>query len=72
MDGDFYESTKVVFEELYDQVVPGGALIVDDYGSFEGCRKATEEFFAMRCIRPHLVYVDHGIRYFIKPNDQPR
>ncbi len=72
MDGDFYESTKVVFEELYDQVVPGGALIVDDYGSFEGCRKATEEFFATRGMRPHLVYVDHGIRYFIKPNDHSK
>ena len=31
LDGDFYESTKVVFEALYDQVVPGGLIIVDDY-----------------------------------------
>ena len=70
MDGDFYESTKVAFEELYDQVVSGGALIIDDYGSFEGCRTATDEFFAKRGIRAHLVYVDHSIRYFIKPNER--
>lgn len=68
MDGDFYESTKVVFEELYDQVVAGGAVIIDDYGSFQGCRKATEEFFSIRHIQPHIVYVEHGIRYFIKPD----
>lgn len=67
MDGDFYESTKIVFEELYDQVVAGGAVIIDDYGSFQGCRKATEEFFLLRHIQPHIVYVDYGIRYFIKP-----
>lgn len=68
MDGDFYESTKIVFEELYDQVVAGGAVIIDDYGSFQGCRKATEEFFSIRHIQPHIVYVEHGIRYFIKPD----
>jgi len=67
LDGDFYESTKVVFEALYDQVVPGGAVIIDDYGSFEGCRIATHEMFAANGINPHLVYVDNGIRYFIKP-----
>jgi hypothetical protein len=72
MDGDFYESTKVVFEELYDQVVPNGVVIIDDYGSFEGCRTATDKFFAMHGIRSHLVYVEHGIRYFTKSNDQSK
>jgi len=67
MDGDFYDSTKVVFEQLYDQVVEGGVVIIDDYGSFEGCRRATEEFFAMRRIKAHLVYVENNIRYFVKP-----
>ena len=67
MDGDFYDSTKVVFEELYDQVSEGGVVIVDDFGSFQGCRRATEEFLASRKIHVHLVYVENGIRYFIKP-----
>lgn len=66
-DGDFYESTKVVFDELYDQVVPGGIVVIDDYGSFQGCRRATEEFFVARNIKPHVVYVENGIRYFVKP-----
>lgn len=67
MDGDFYDSTKVVFEELYDQVVEGGVVIIDDYGSFEGCRRATEEFLALRRIKAHMVYVENSIRYFVKP-----
>lgn len=65
-DGDFYESTKVVFDSLYDQVLPGGIVVIDDYGSFQGCRRATEELFAARNIKAHLVYVENGIRYFVK------
>lgn len=55
LDGDFYDSTKVVFDELYDQVVEQGVIIIDDYGSFQGCRRATEELFAARNIKAHLV-----------------
>lgn len=65
-DGDFYESTKCVFDSLYGQVVQGGIVVIDDYGSFQGCRRATEEFFVSRNIKPHLVYVENGIRYFVK------
>jgi hypothetical protein len=67
MDGDFYDSTKVVFEELYDQVVEGGVVIIDDYGRFQGCRRATEEFLAEKRIEAHLIYVENSIRYFVKP-----
>ena len=68
LDGDFYGSTKVVLEELYDQVVSGGVVIIDDYGAFEGCRKAVNEFLVSRSKDPvHLVVVDRSIRYFIKP-----
>lgn len=66
LDGDLYESTKVALDQLYDQVVYGGVVIIDDYGSFEGCRKAIEDLFSVRGFRPHLYYVEHGIRYFIR------
>ena len=67
MDGDFYDSTKVVFGEFYDQVADNGIIIIDDYGAFQGCKLATEEFLAARSIKAHLVYVENNIRYFIKP-----
>ncbi|MAZ41041.1 hypothetical protein CL654_02900 [bacterium] len=44
LDGDWYESTKVCLEELYDQVELGGYIIIDDYGAWEGCRRAVHEF----------------------------
>lgn len=68
LDGDFYDSTKVVFSELYDQVADNGVIIIDDYGVFQGCRQATDEFFTSRSIQPHLIYVENGIRYFVKPS----
>jgi O-methyltransferase len=67
IDGDFYDSTLCVLDELYDNVSKGGVIILDDYGNFEGSRKATHFFFKCRKITPFLHYVDHSIRYFIKP-----
>jgi hypothetical protein len=46
LDGDFYESTRICLEQLSSQVVPGGIIIFDDYGAFEGCKKATDEWVA--------------------------
>jgi hypothetical protein len=67
LDGDFYESTKVALECLFDSVVSGGVVIVDDYGSFEGCRKAVDEFLRARNISPFVHYVENGVRFFVKP-----
>lgn len=67
LDGDFYDSTKITFDALYELVAPKGIVIIDDYGGFEGCRRATDEFLAKLPERPHLVYVDNCMRYFVKP-----
>ena len=46
LDGDWYESTKVCLEGLYDNLSPGGLLIIDDYHSCFGAKRATDEFLA--------------------------
>jgi O-methyltransferase len=66
LDGDWYESTKVCIENLYDSVVVGGFVVIDDYGTFEGCRKAVDEFFAARSIRPTFTYSDAECVFFQK------
>ena len=66
LDGDFYESTKTCLEQLFDQVVPGGVVINDDYGTFEGCRRAVDEWRAARPDIPPLLSADAGIRWLIK------
>jgi hypothetical protein len=45
VDVDLYESTRVVYEHLYDKVTVGGFVIDDDYGSpsdYPACRRALE------------------------------
>ncbi|MDQ3332386.1 MAG: TylF/MycF family methyltransferase [Planctomycetota bacterium] len=46
LDTDWYESTRHELEHLYDRLVPGGILIIDDYGEWLGARQAVDEFFA--------------------------
>lgn len=45
LDTDFYSSTKIELEVLWPRLSPGGVLIVDDYGSWDGCRQACDEYF---------------------------
>lgn len=44
LDGDWYESTKIPLENFYQNIVPGGVIIVDDYGTCFGSMKAVDEF----------------------------
>jgi len=66
LDADFYEPTRISLEILYPLLVDKGILIIDDYGAFEGCKKAVDEYFEEAGIKPVLHYVDHSIRYVIK------
>jgi hypothetical protein len=46
LDTDWYESTRVEMEILYPMLTTSGILIVDDYGHWQGSRKAVDEYFA--------------------------
>lgn len=46
LDTDWYASTKHELEHLYHRIAPGGVLVLDDYGDWEGARRATDEFLA--------------------------
>jgi O-methyltransferase len=67
IDADWYESCKVCLEELYDQVIDGGVIIIDDYGHFIGAKRATDEFRASRSIVAPLIQTDYTEFYWIKP-----
>ncbi|MEI2737662.1 MAG: TylF/MycF/NovP-related O-methyltransferase [Chitinophagaceae bacterium] len=45
LDTDWYESTKHELQHLYPLLVKNGVLIVDDYGAWQGARKAVDEYF---------------------------
>lgn len=45
IDVDVYEPTKACLELLFDRVVKGGVILLDDYASiFPGANKAVEDF----------------------------
>lgn len=66
LDGDWYDSTKCCLDNLYDNVIIGGYIIIDDYGHWEGAKKALDEFFKARGILPELIKIDYTGVYFIK------
>jgi hypothetical protein len=66
IDGDWYESTKVCLDNLYDNVSEGGYIIIDDYGWFPGCRAAVDEFLRARHLKPELRRIDYSRVFFRK------
>jgi O-methyltransferase len=66
LDTDWYASTKHEMEHLYPRLSPGGVLLIDDYGHWEGARKAVEEYFAEHGGRPLLARTDYTGRLGIK------
>src|SRR5690606_14659798 len=66
LDTDWYNSTRVELEHLYDKIERGGVLIIDDYGHWAGARKATDEFFENRKIKMLLHRVDYTCRIGVK------
>ncbi len=65
LDTDWYESTMHELVHLYPRLSPGGVLIIDDYGYWEGARKATDEYFADKPILLHRI--DYTARFVVKP-----
>lgn len=67
LDGDWYESTKIPLNHLYDQVTPGGFIIIDDYATCHGSRRAVEEFRSERGLTSPLIPDGRGGVWFEKP-----
>lgn len=66
LDTDWYESTRHELQHLYPRLSPGGVLIIDDYGHWQGSREATDEYFATAPHRPLLTRIDATGRLAIK------
>lgn len=68
LDTDWYESTKKELEILYPLLQYKGILMVDDYGHWEGARKAVDEY--IRKIKsgnkPMQWVIDYTGRGYIK------
>jgi O-methyltransferase len=66
LDTDWYESTRHELVHLYPRLAAGGVLILDDYGHWEGARRAVDEYFAENPPRPPLGEIDYTARIAVK------
>jgi O-methyltransferase len=67
LDTDWYESTRHELEHLYPRLVAGGVLIIDDYGHWQGARRAVDEWLATTGAPLLLSRIDETGRIAVKP-----
>lgn len=76
LDCDIYSSYKECLESLYDNLVPGGVVVFDDYKSpkWPGAEKAVNEFFTARNEEPTLCQERVSPAWYVRKstNDQTR
>jgi O-methyltransferase len=58
LDADTYEATMDGLRNLYPSLSPGGFVIVDDYGSFDACRRAVDGYRREQGIEEAIEWVD--------------
>lgn len=68
LDTDWYESTKHELTHLFPLLKPNGILIIDDYGHWEGARKAVDEYIKDNNIHILLNRIDYTGRIAVKAN----
>jgi hypothetical protein len=71
-DMDLYEPTKYALDALWDLIVPGGAVVFDEYAvrPWEGETRAVDEFFRERGLKATLKkfpWAPTPGGYFLKP-----
>lgn len=64
LDTDWYSSTKIELEILWPRLTQGGVIIIDDYGYWDGCRRAVDEYFSNHKI--FMAPIDQNARVAIK------
>lgn len=63
LDTDWYQSTKKEMDVLYPLLSNEGVLIVDDYGHWQGSKKAVDEYFLNKGLKPIIEKIDYtGIK----------
>ncbi|MFN8356737.1 MAG: TylF/MycF/NovP-related O-methyltransferase [Spirosomataceae bacterium] len=66
LDTDWYDSTYHELVHLYPLLQVKGALIIDDYGHWQGAREAVDQYFAENQINMLLNRIDYTGRIGLK------
>ena len=69
LDTDWYESTRVEMNVLFPRLGRGGVLIIDDYGHWQGARRAVDEYVKAHQLKLLLHPIDYTGRIAVKAFD---
>lgn len=69
LDTDWYESTKHELNHLFPLLTPEGVLVIDDYGHWQGARRAVDEYFAEQNRKVYLHRIDYTGRIAVGVNN---
>jgi hypothetical protein len=69
LDTDWYDSTRHELETLFPRLCRGGVLIVDDYGHWQGARRAVDEYVHTHRLKLLLHPIDYTGRIGVKAFD---
>lgn len=66
LDTDWYESTKHELTYLYPKLTKKGILLIDDYGYWQGSKKAVDEYIEEEKLSIFLNRIDLSGRLAVK------
>ncbi len=69
LDADWYSSTAECLNYLYEKVVPGGLIIVDDYYAWDGCARAIHDYLSVNRLRDRIRQHKDTVCYLVKTED---
>jgi O-methyltransferase len=71
LDGDWYDSTLVCLQNLFPLVVESGIVIIDDYGTWDGCTKAVHAYLAENSRPEAIRHSAEGVAFLGKAVAEP-
>lgn len=66
LDTDWFNSTYHELLHLYPLIAKGGVILIDDYGHWQGARKAVDQYFSEHNLKPLMHRIDYTGRIFQK------
>ena len=67
LDGDWYEPTVCILDNLFDHVMQGGLIMIDDYYDWDGCTRGVHDFLSKRKLTERIRQSRYGgLAYILK------
>jgi hypothetical protein len=66
LDGDLYDSTYDALDALYPRLSTGGYTIVDDYNTYDECRRAVHDYLGRTGASADIQPIDDEAIFWLK------